>query len=162
MSSITHSLNIQDRGIDMEAQNSHTCTGDMVPTYNGIAIPDEVLRQLKMLTSTPISRLTRAELEDAVIGFEGDAQIAEDPNGFTLRDKMRLTWDEEAAKLSQNWAGYDYWPTHTQQYTHTFTKDAKDTAEETTNTEPDSEKPAFSFVERYLNPANYITSISFF
>lgn len=152
MSSIAQSLNILDRGIDMEAQECHTCTRDQVPTFNGIAIPDEILRQLKMLCHTPISRLSRAEIEDAVLGFEGDAEISEDPNGTTLLDKMHLTWDEQMATPTQSWSGYNYWPNQT-----------LDVANEPRpeETKKDSEASVFSFVDRYLNPMHYLPTLSF-
>lgn len=88
--------NIASHAMLSTIPETHECTS----TFNGIAIPEEVIRQLKMLCNIPISWMNRADIEDAVLNFEGDTQIVEDSNGHTLQDKMNLTWDEITHNLT--------------------------------------------------------------
>jgi hypothetical protein len=122
-------------------------------TFNDIPISDAIINHLKMNSSAPISRLSKAEIEEAVIGFEGDANIIEDEKGHTLSDKMHHTWDEELPDIQSihfvvTEAGY--WVNSI----HAFTSGASIHYQESEHATEKSTEENSSFVERYLASKN--------
>ncbi len=115
-----------------------------IPTFNGIPISEEVIRQLEEASGLPIERISNADIQSGVIGFEGDAQIIEHEKGGTLNDKIYLTWGEELPEPQHTFTGHAALQNHTiHTHPHLSPKETEEHEEKPTTT--------ISHVERYLN-----------
>lgn len=63
--------------------------------FNGIAIPEEVIRQLKMITGESVHTMSSHELDKAAINFAGTGRVVRDADGINLHDMMHEHWGEE-------------------------------------------------------------------
>lgn len=114
-------------------------------THMGMLIPDEVLRQLKMLLGESLHTVSSYELDKAAMNFKATGQVVVDANGKDLEDMMHVHWGE--AEADDKWKisapERPEWNASTEQFA--------------TNDEielhADDDTPPFSFVQM-LNPVH--------
>ena len=64
------------------------------PSFPDIALPREVIRQLKLLLDVPIERLTPWQVHAAHVGYISDGEVFDDPNGYSFEDMLILEREE--------------------------------------------------------------------
>ncbi len=105
------------------SSNDNVSPNGEMSSINGVTVPEEVIRQLRSMLTTPLCWLTQNELQEAVNGYIADGNVFDDPEGYSILDMIEKT-SEEMDNASGAMAFYERYqnlkvrPLHVSQQTH--------------------------------------------